>query len=146
MKSTRILKKRREETGQSMVELAVSFIILLLLLSGVVDLGRLAFYYLAMRDAAQEGASYASIFPNDCGEIEKRILTGPVDESRVDITIQIDSATCQQVCPSLYSPGDIIEVTVTDPKFQTTMPFFTHEINLSAFIQDKIIRVPECTP
>lgn len=145
MKKTRLFKKRSKETGQSMVELAVSFIILLLLLSGVVDLGRLAFYYLAMRDAAQEGASYASIFPNDCDEIEKRIFTGPVDESRVDITVQIDDLACQ-VCPYPYSPGDIIEVSVTDTKFQTTMPFFTHEINLRAAIKDKVIRVPDCTP
>ena len=118
----------------------------MILLSGVVDLGRLAFYYIAMKDAAQEGASYASIFPNDCDEIEKRVLAGPVDRSRIEVSITINGVEGCQVCPHKYNPGEVIEITVTDPKFQTTMPFFTHEINLHTTIKDNIIRSPLCPP
>ena len=50
------------EKGQSMVELAVSVVVLLILLAGVVDLGRLAFYYITLRDAAQEAASLCICF------------------------------------------------------------------------------------
>ena len=46
-----------------MIELALSFVVLLLLLMGVVDLGRAYFAFMSMRDAAQEGAAYGSIYP-----------------------------------------------------------------------------------
>ena len=135
------------EKGQSMVELAVSFIVLMILLAGVVDLGRLAFYYIAMRDAAQEGASYASIFPNQCDEIISRVETGTVDTSRIEVTLTIDGAACE-ICPSEYEPLTEIVVTVKDEHFPITMPligaFVGNEISLETTIRDNIIRVPEC--
>ena len=58
MKSQRSINKNRSEKGQSLVELAISLMVLLLILAGVVDLGNMMFQYMAMRDAAQEAASY----------------------------------------------------------------------------------------
>jgi len=49
--------------GQSMVEFAVSLTVMLILLAGTVDFGIGLFHYVAMRDAAQEGALYGSISP-----------------------------------------------------------------------------------
>jgi Flp pilus assembly protein TadG len=49
--------------GQSMIEFAFTLVIILILLVGLIDLGRAIFTYLALRDAAQEGASYASYNP-----------------------------------------------------------------------------------
>lgn len=46
-----------------MVEMAISFTMVMFLLSGVVDLGRAFFAIIALRDAAQEGAVYASLHP-----------------------------------------------------------------------------------
>ena len=54
--------KDRNESGQSLMELALSMTVLLILLAGVVDLGRAFFTYIALRDAAQEGASYAAVY------------------------------------------------------------------------------------
>ena len=48
-----------------MIELALSFTVLLFLLMGVIDLGRAFFALSAMRDAAQEGAVYGSLSPVD---------------------------------------------------------------------------------
>lgn len=50
-----------KEQGQSLVELALSLVLLLTLLAGLVDFGRAFFTYVALRDAAQEGAAYASV-------------------------------------------------------------------------------------
>ncbi len=47
--------KDQAEVGQSLVELALSFTFLLLLLAGAADLGRLIFSYISIHDAAQEG-------------------------------------------------------------------------------------------
>jgi hypothetical protein len=75
----------RRERGQSMVELAMSFMIIMFLLSGAVDLGRAYFVYIALRDAVQEGAVYGSLAPADIDPgIYSRIQessTGPIDFS-----------------------------------------------------------------
>ena len=51
------------EKGQSLVEMAIMMVVLLTILSGVVDLGRVYFTYLALQHAAGEGATYGSMFP-----------------------------------------------------------------------------------
>lgn len=51
------------ENGQSLVELTISLTVLLMLLAGTVDFGIGLFHYIAMRDAAQEGALVGSINP-----------------------------------------------------------------------------------
>jgi hypothetical protein len=53
----------RGERGQSLVELAISLTVMLLLLSGAVTFGMALFSYVAVRDAAGEGALYGSIKP-----------------------------------------------------------------------------------
>lgn len=139
----------KKEKGQSMIELAVSLIVLLILISGIVDIGRIAFYYIAMRDSAQEGASYGSIFPHECDEIVDRVLAGAVDSSRVEVDVKINGNTCSIDCSFIVSAGDLIEVTVTDPNFPITMPLLgafigSQSINLETTIQDQVIRVPIC--
>ena len=57
------INQARKEQGQSLVELALSLTLLLLLLGGAIDLGRMFFTYIALRDAAQEGAIYGSYCP-----------------------------------------------------------------------------------
>ena len=49
------------QPGQSLVELGLTLMVMLLLLSGAVDFGMGFFSYVALRDAAQEGALYGSI-------------------------------------------------------------------------------------
>jgi hypothetical protein len=78
------LKNQGTEKAQSLVEFAVSAIVILLLLVGIADFGRAFFTYLALRDAAQEGAVYASVCPMDVDGIENRIRSssgGSVDLS-----------------------------------------------------------------
>jgi Flp pilus assembly protein TadG len=54
---------RSSQAGQSLVELAVSLGVILLLLAGAVDFGMGFYSYVALQDAAQEGALYASFQP-----------------------------------------------------------------------------------
>ena len=73
--------KKRSENGQSLVEFAVSLVILMLLLSVIVDGARALFTYLSMRDASQEGALYASYKPNDSSGIQSfRVWSVELDE------------------------------------------------------------------
>jgi Flp pilus assembly protein TadG len=54
----------RHQRGQSLVEMTVGFVVLIVLLSGLLDLGRLYFIYVALEDGAGEAALYLSINPN----------------------------------------------------------------------------------
>lgn len=57
------------ERGQSMVELALSMPLLLLILLGTIDVSRLFFDYIQMRQAVVEGTTYGQRHPFDSGDI-----------------------------------------------------------------------------
>ncbi len=55
--------KRRKERGQSLVEVALTLPILLLILSGLLDIGRVYYIYIALEEAAQEAATFLAQNP-----------------------------------------------------------------------------------
>jgi Flp pilus assembly protein TadG len=65
------MKKLKSERGQSLVELAISMLVLLYLLSGAVEFGLAFFQFVQLRDAAQEGALFGSMNPTN--GIEARV-------------------------------------------------------------------------
>lgn len=131
------------ERGQSMVELAISFIVLLLLLAGITDIGRAFFTYSALRDAAQEGATYGSINPSDTSGIIARVRgssNDPIDLTRPEIAINVQ--ILGQPCI-----GSGIEVTVVYQDFDLIFPLMrtmagTDSLNLKARVTDEIVRPP----
>ncbi|GAB5494212.1 MAG: hypothetical protein Phog2KO_44270 [Phototrophicaceae bacterium] len=56
---------KNKENGQSLIEMALTLPLLLLLLSGLLDLGRAYYTYIALEEAAAEAAIYLAISP-DC--------------------------------------------------------------------------------
>jgi len=66
------MKYRKKERGQSLLEFALILPVLLIILAGILDLGRLYFAYVAVTDAAGEGAAYGAIHPNDEEKIKDR--------------------------------------------------------------------------
>ena len=78
MKAT-ILSRRPASKGQSLVEFAISLTFILILLAGAVYFGIGLFYYIAMRDAAQEGALYGSMNPDDVSGIQNRAANAAGD-------------------------------------------------------------------
>lgn len=58
--------KKRWERGQSLVELAISIVVLMFLLAGAVEFGLVFFQFVQLRDAAQEGALYGSVCLPTC--------------------------------------------------------------------------------
>ena len=140
-----------KEQGQSLVELAMSLVLLLTLLAGLVDFGRAFLTFVALRDAAQEGAAYASIIKSDpledsndvaayCQGIADRVIittsdlnggpvsNGPVNLQKLanagEITIQtlINGNECSTVSPADVCMGGAINVTVTYDSFPLTTP------------------------
>jgi hypothetical protein len=129
----------RKEKAQSLVEFAFGMVILVVLLAGVVDGGRALFSYMALRDAAQEGALYGSLEPSDTAGIKQRVLNSSdlvLDSvSTSDIAVQLIGKACT---------GNGIRVTVTMPDFRITTPFLgamigTQSIAISASVTDTIL-------
>jgi len=135
---------KRSERGQSLFELAISLTFLMILLAGVVDLGRGFFTWLAMRDAAQEGASYGSINPTDEVGMRNRVwdnMEQIVGDPPSDIVVNISVIT--QPCL-----GNTIQVDVNYPNFTITMPFLgavlgSQTIPIHATVNDTIL-TPTC--
>lgn len=101
------------ERGQSLVEFTLMAILLGVLLLGILDMGRAYFTYLALQDAAGEGASYGSVYPThitggDPNNITYRVRhaapTGLlVDLANANVNVETSGST----------PGSHITVTVS---------------------------------
>lgn len=63
---------KRNQEGQSMVEMALTMPILVLIVAGILDLGRAYFTFVTLSDAAAEGAAYAAIHPTDTVQVIER--------------------------------------------------------------------------
>jgi uncharacterized membrane protein len=116
-------KKRQTQTpeqGQTLVELALTMVFLMILFSVVVDLGRIYFTFVALRDASQEGAAYAAIDPANTSAIETRVRdtsTTPIDltnTANVSVTVTTTGSGCV---------GDTITVGVTYNNYPLIAPF-----------------------
>lgn len=141
----------RKGKGQSMMEFGVGLLVLLILLSGLVDVGRIIFTYITMRDSAQEGAAFGSVYPTHCYQVEDRALSGLDDPGSIQVTVMINNKTCETAAPKDACLGNPIEITLTDPAFPITMPLIGGFLNgqairLSATVTDTIIRTPCNTP
>jgi len=96
---------KRREKGQSLVEFAIILPLLLIVLAGVLDLGRLFYSYVAVTDAAAEGAAYGALNPGDTAGIISRA------QAASGGLVQIDVGQVQVDCPTVAA-GESITVTV----------------------------------
>jgi Flp pilus assembly protein TadG len=136
-------QKHRKEGGQSLVEMAIALVILLLLVGGVVDIGRAFFTYMALRDSVQEGALYGSINPTLTQEIKNHVLDSsnmvPDLIANEDITVEVIGAACT---------GNMIRITAEYDDFPITMPFIgtvigSQTVTIRASVTDTILS-PGC--
>jgi hypothetical protein len=135
------MKRFISERGQSLVELGVSLLILLYLLSGAAEFGVLFFQFVQLRDAAQEGALYGSMNPLDTTGITARVQaasSSPLDLTTITPVITYSGAQCE---------GNGITVTLTYDH-HIFMPFMPQllardHITLSAAVTDTIL-TPVC--
>lgn len=136
--------KLKSERGQSLVELAISLLILLYLLSGAVEFGIAFFQYVQLRDAAQEGALYGSMNPTDTAGIEARVRAA--SSSPIDLTVDdVDDGVTVAIDyedPSNQCEGHGIIVTVTH-NHEVFMPFMPQiigdTVELEATVTDTIL-------
>jgi len=145
------MKKIKSERGQSLVELSISILILLLLLVGSVEFGMAFFQFVQLRDAAQEGALYGSLNPDPADEADiiarvQHSSQSPIDllnDSGVVIDVTIIGAACEGNTSGV-SNGIEVEVYFEHDVF---MPFMSQivgpTIPLRATVTDTILS-PRC--
>lgn len=146
-----------KEKGQSLVELAISLPVIILILMGTFDFGMALFSYSIMRDAAQEGALYASFAPGNKSEIETRarnilvrqddeVFSSPIDlrdKKTVQIEINIKGRECQGITKGI---ANYIEVRVIY-KYPFFMPFVSriigsNTIQMTASASNVVLQPP----
>jgi Flp pilus assembly protein TadG len=156
-----IKRKRRlaqSERGQSLVELAITLPILLLLLLGTLDFGMAIFSYSMLRDSAQEGAFYGSFNPSNVAEIENRarnispraedvVFSSPVqlrDTDLVKVNVKVLGKSCQGAQSGV---ANSIQVNVSY-RYPLLMPFIGRLIDSSTIpltgTATNVILQPQC--
>ena len=143
MEKKKYRRRKQSERGQSLTEMTLALVILLMLLGGIVDLGRAFFTYMALRDAVQEGALYGSINPTLTTDIKNHVVNSsemiPDLITNSDVTVEIIDQACT---------GNAIRVSVLYPNFQIAMPLIgtaigRQTVSISASVTDTILS-PAC--
>ena len=154
------MKFIKGERGQSLVELGISMLILLYLLSGAAEFGVLFFQFVQLRDAAQEGALYGSTSPSNVPAIIDRVkyssdtpldLLALANSGVVTIVVSIDgipSTNANYYTVDCENHG--IEVVVSYDH-RIFMPFMgallgRSVIPLTASVTDTILTPVQCVP
>jgi hypothetical protein len=129
------LNANKNEKGQSMVEIALTLPLLILILSGLFDLGRVYFTQVALEDSVGEAALYLSINPacryasdgptcadpNNAYYRAKNSAGPEVNWSRVSISFER---------PDVYGVGDPVRVTIRYP-FDLMTPVLPRAIKMN---------------
>lgn len=140
-------EKIKQEKGQSLVEFAMVLVIILIIIAGIIDLGRMFFYYISMRDAAQEGVLYGSAYPDQCANITNRatdLLSGSAN-----VEVLINGKECSTAGTADRCSPKTITVNISNSNFNLTMPFIGafvgtgNKISLHTSINGTILR-PQC--
>lgn len=132
-------KRRPHQKGQGLVEFAASLVVLMILLAGIVDMGRAIFTLFALQDAAEEGLVYGIGFPTDCNQIIERIrgnLTNNILPETVEVEVNIQRndgsySSCYTIPFNEVYAGKLMRIEVRTA-FAITMPF------IGAFVGQEI--------
>ena len=134
--------------GQSLVELAISLMLILILLTGAVEFSLALFQYVTIRDAAQEGAVYGSVNPDDLIGIQNRALAAASDVlpqlTTDNVTRGFNGDDCEGLTGS--TPNSLtVTVTFDHPiTFPIIGPIIGRDtIHLSASVTNTIL-FPRC--
>lgn len=126
-------RKNKHPRGQSLIEMALLLPLLLVLIIGALEFGRLFFTHIVITNAAREGAFYLSTHADDydsgTGNAPKTVLAAEAEAANSGVSTITVTVTQHNCCTSgLYS----VEVTVeTDVNDVPILGFFGNIFNVS---------------
>jgi Flp pilus assembly protein TadG len=141
---------RKDQPAQSLVEMAISLMVILMLLLGAVEISMAIFQYITIRDAAQEGAIYASLNPKAADEtnIKTRAIEAANDVVQLtegDITItRNNNKSCEGLTSGVPNTITVTIVYYHDIIFPLVGPMIgTDSIRLTGSVTETILQ-PLC--
>ncbi|MFN4180144.1 MAG: TadE/TadG family type IV pilus assembly protein [Armatimonadota bacterium] len=111
--------------GQTLTEFAIGVMVVLLVLIGLMELGRYLFTVNTLRNSVREGARYAIVRPQDETGIQNRVRqsVAGIDPSSLNVQVNFN--------PPNRSSGSVVTVTATY-QFQSVIGLFQRPITVSA--------------
>jgi Flp pilus assembly protein TadG len=104
--------------GQSMLEFTVITPILLLILLGTIDLGRMYNDYVDLKHGARDGAGYGMLRPTDISGMKAAVLASGVPAGTTA------AASCSGNCSTIDGTGEVI-VTAQSTFTSSALGFFS---------------------
>jgi Flp pilus assembly protein TadG len=106
-------RTRRRQRGQSLVETAIVFPILLLFLAAAIDFGRVFDAYIVMTNAVREGARFGSVKPDLTVAEVKQIVIDDVLGSGTNITQMTDFGAANVTVEGQAEGSEVVRVEAT---------------------------------
>ncbi len=122
----------RQERGAALVEMALTLVLLLFLVSGIADVGRLLFTNIGVQDAAQEGVAFDAFNRGDVASTKARTVSATdypslsesdvqvvCTGSRVSVTVSHDVELMTPLIRNLLGETRTLSRTFTSDVFDT---------------------------
>ena len=113
------MRTKKDQLGQSLLEFALVLPILLLLVFGAMDLGRMFYIKVALTNAAREGANYLAYHPEEVNDGDFTNAYEAIKAEAESLGVEIDTnsevdilGTCLE---SKCLPGQEIGVRISKP-------------------------------
>ena len=135
--------RRRSLRAQDLIEFALIFPVLMLLLFGIIDFGRIFHVLIAISNAAREGARYGVIYGiNRSGgvyTINESVIDAAAIQEAGNFNLRLTADQVTPSCPSTCGEGLPLRVVVTD----TIKPIMTIVFNTDlTFVRDMEMVIP----
>ena len=129
--------------AQDLIEFALVFPVLMLLLFGVIDFGRIFHVLIAISNAAREGARYGVIYGIDRAggvyTINESVIDAAAIQEAGNLNLKLTADQVTPSCPSTCGPGLPLRVVVTD----TVTPIMTIVFDTDlTFVRDMEMVIP----
>lgn len=124
---TKLLKRPRTR-GQALVEFALIIPIFLLLVFGLVDLGRAVFISNSLAEAARDGARYGSVQARAYNDTTRSDVEDWVVDRLAGVQDATVEATCEPASPSFGCTVDDILVVTASTDLQMITPIISQII------------------
>jgi hypothetical protein len=110
------------QKGQDLVEFAIILPVLAVMIFGIIDLGRAAYYFSALQNAAREGARYAIVHPNNTNGVVNLVKSRAIGIDPSDSNFIVGLGSDINNTGDDWDSDDYVQVQ-TNYSFRLTTPF-----------------------
>ncbi len=133
----RVLRRARSDArGAAVLEAAILLPLLIILVFGIIDVGRLVFTKMSLHDAAQEGSIYGAYNPGDADVVQARVVDS-------NTNLELETGDVVVACPGSV---DTIRVTVSKEMTMITPIFTGRVVTLTSTVEGDLLSDDSCTP